>query len=656
MKFTVYVSLTILFITVGCVPQNEIIYHDIYVAKDVMDYDEILLDYGNDIGSHASTTRPLFVIEETKRNLPFPSDFFTVEDKFCTSGKRINLSNINNEPLDLGLVFLGDQYLQAINKMCGFATFGPIIIPFLGKIDISPYENAIDNFESLPILLYKGGQEPVIVPISIKFVEKYIETSRRLLRYLWIRPLRPLEEDSKYYYFVLNSLRDSKGNRIIRDRGFERVINERYNLTGEEQRLGVLVNEAIEFLLGLRSDIRKDDIAMAMSFTTNKVRSVYKNVRDFLYSENLPFNLSFDVDDDGMDDIGNATNYKGRDYSSIEGLKYIVEGKFDAPSFIDKKGRIVFKNSDTPVMQKIEKIGFTLFIPNGSQPHKIAMFQHGLSAQRWDMRGIADIFLKENIAFIAIDAVTHGSRTADPSRSGFQFLNINDPLATRSNFMQTHFDHLRLVQFVKSLEGFDRLPYGADGIPDFDVSRFFYVGNSLGAILGGVTISIEDLLELAVLNVGGGGMMDFVQSFLLQAAPSLAEMPEVPLFSAVAQNILDGIDPSVHSIYTSSKKYILLQEACEDFTVPNATTEGLARALRIPLVRPVFEKVPFVEIVDEPYTGSGLTQFHPADHSFLFYRSGEKAAEGERGRKQIIHFCKAYLESGKGEIRSFWNE
>ncbi|MGC8926854.1 MAG: hypothetical protein ACP5QK_02925 [Myxococcota bacterium] len=650
-------SFAMFLILYGCMPQNEIIYLD---AENLYDanLEDIALDDATltDTESALSTTRPAFVIDRKKRNLPFPNDFFTIDDTFCTSKRRVNLQDVNNEAIDIGLTFLGDQYLPAINKMCGFATFAPIIIPFVGKVDISIYKNIADNFDKLPVLLYKGGVNPEIVPITIDFVEKYLESSRRLLRYLSIRPIRPLLEDTKYYYFVLNHLTDSKGLKISRDKDFSKIISQSEGLNEDERSLRELINDSIKFLQGIRADISVDDIVLAGSFTTMGIRNIYRNERNHIYSQALPLDYVFDVDGDGKEDIGDAKDYKGRDYSSISGLKYIVEGVFNSPNFLDKKGRMSFLDSDTPVYQKTEKLQFTLFIPDGPEPHRIAMFQHGLGSQRWDMTGLADIFLKENIALIAIDAVTHGSRTADPSRSGFQFLNINDPLATRSNFMQTHFDHMRLVQFVKSLEGVDRLPYGANGIPDFDVSKFFYIGNSLGGILGGVTISVEDSLELAVLNVGGGGMMDFVQSFLYQAAPSLAEMPEVPLFAVIAQSILDGIDPSVHSIYTNRKKYILLQEACEDFTVPNPTTEGLARALGLPLVKPVFENIPFIKIVDEPYIGSGITQFHPAGHSFLFIHSGEEGKEGERGRKQIVHFCKTYLENGRAEIKSFLNE
>ena len=639
-----------------CVPQNEIIYPDSVEYTDAISEDISLSDAISDTSGTNSTTRAVFIVESSKRNLPFPNDFFTTSDSFCAIGRRVNLSDINNEGIDLGLTFLGDQYLPAINKMCGFGTYAPIIIPFAGKVDVSQYEDVKDGFDRLPILLYSGEEEPKIVPIRISFTEKVLEDGRRLLRYLSVRPIFPLKENTKYYYFILNNLLDSKGNKIIRDKEFNKILTTNQGLSQEEARMKEIIDDALSFLTRARGDISLDDVVLAGSFTTLSVRQVYKNERQYIHSENLPFNLEFDVDGDGKEDIGDASNYKGRNYSSIGGLKYIVEGRFDSPNFTDKKGRMVFKDSVTPELQWIEKLQFTLFIPDGPEPHKIAMFQHGLSSNRWDMSGIVDILLKENIAVIAIDAVTHGSRTASPEKSGFQFLNVNDPLATRSNFMQTHFDHMRLVQLVKSFSDMDRLPYGSNGIKDFDVSKFFYFGNSLGGILGGVTISVEDSLELAVLNVGGGGMIDFVQSFLFQAAPSLAEMPEVPLFSVVTQNILDGIDPTVHSIYTDRSKFILLQEACEDGTVPNPTTEGLARALDLSLVKPLFEEIDYINVVDEPHIGSGLTQFHPAGHSFLFYRSGEEGKEGERGRKQIVHFCKTYLENGYAEIKSFINE
>jgi len=87
----------------------------------------------------------------------------------------------------------------------------------------------------------------------------------------------------------------------------------------------------------------------------------------------------------------------------------------------------------------------------------------------------------------------------------------------------------------------------------------------------------------------------------------------------------------------------------DDDTIPNATTDALARALDVTQVCPCPYSTLGLETVAAPYTGNGLVYYPDAAHGFLLANSSNPAAS-DQARRQAAHFLRTALRNGAGEI------
>jgi pimeloyl-ACP methyl ester carboxylesterase len=231
-------------------------------------------------------------------------------------------------------------------------------------------------------------------------------------------------------------------------------------------------------------------------------------------------------------------------------------------------------------------IPYVLAIPKGNRPATgwpVAIFGHGLGGWRYHMIGIANALAAVGIATIAIDHPWHGDRTNlilggtdasgnpvagtensnNPSAcvprlpnapeaesrghqcpvgstpqldgtcqdasgnevpkllSGAKMLNPANLFATRDNFRQAALDLMQLVYTLRTRTVTN------DGI-SFDPTQIFYVGQSLGGIVGPLFLATEPAVRIGVLNVPGGGISHVIQE---TASLSLCK----PVFDGLAQ-------------------------------------------------------------------------------------------------------------------------
>jgi hypothetical protein len=314
-------------------------------------------------------------------------------------------------------------------------------------------------------------------------------------------------------------------------------------------------------------------------------------------------------------------------------------------------------------------------------PYKTVVFQHALTVCKESMVVIANEFNKRGVALIGIDVVRHGSRSEESltgeracTIEGLEFLLPDgNPLAGRDGFRQTIADQMHLIRMVKD-PAFKIDVAPQDGVSDLDVTRLAYVSQSLGSIIGGTFVSLDPDIGAAVLNVGGGGLYSVAFSFFSSdGAPvgpdGFARMPEpfLDLF-LVIQNALERADPinyakfaarKPHSIdgVLNSPKNILLQEAIDDGVVGNYSTDSLTRAFGGELAGPTFFRaVDGLSVRNAPFSGNvaggsatiAMTQFSPADHSFLLTLDDPGAFC--RGQVQAAEFVRSYLETGTATV------
>jgi hypothetical protein len=267
------------------------------------------------------------------------------------------------------------------------------------------------------------------------------------------------------------------------------------------------------------------------------------------------------------------------------------------------------------------------------------VFSHGITRSKEDLLAIAGTLARGGIASVAVDAVDHGTRavrTSTDAPLGFDgsgparpcqiefgptcapqcFAPILSPdlPRTRDHLRQTVLDQLALEAALTACA-----EPGACGALQVDAQRIGYLGQSLGSLLGGVTVAQSRSIRAAELNVGAA---DWLQVLVDSGTPGIrcplvdglisagvlsgqtwngGTNPEAAClgddwqtdpgflqFAALARWILDPIDPINYadryrdgsdSAGTFQAPSVLLAEVVGDAVIANSATLTFGTAL-----------------------------------------------------------------------------
>ncbi len=367
----------------------------------------------------------------------------------------------------------------------------------------------------------------------------------------------------------------------------------------------------------------------------------------------------------------------------------IVYGSFPSPSYLNNEK--VFQLDPVthlPIAFGSEDLQFLLALPVKAQsgPVPVVVFGHALGVCKETLLAISDTFARYGFATMGIDVLGHGSRSLSGNECGqggdlttmiLPLIYLQQEgntiegnlLSIREIFRQSVADEVNFVRMIKGLTAvdLDLMPLNGstpmpDGVLDLDTSRLSFCSQSLGSVLGGTLVGVEPDLEASVLNVGGGYFSDFISVFLGDLTGLLS--PE--LLTGV-QMVMDGADPINYARAITREPFpgltgahtrnLLLQEAVNDDTVPNETTEFLARVAGAHLVWPYVKPVPGLVVTDSPVTANlspsvtaGLYQFHPVEHEFLLMPDNMAATVAAQEQAAIFFSTAVGSRSGAGTI------
>jgi hypothetical protein len=340
--------------------------------------------------------------------------------------------------------------------------------------------------------------------------------------------------------------------------------------------------------------------------------------------------------------------------------------------------RFTRDGSGTPIVVDTPQIPFTVVVPKGTPPPggwPVIIQQHGLGGQRDTVVGFGEQDAARGFASIGIDAVAHGYRffdctpaapcsqdtannfggTAVPdgfvdgTLAGFSvsFLTVNlgffqafhNFLGIRDNFRQTYVD---LMSLVRLLEGHS-IDVGLGTTLNAD--QIFYMGHSLGGLMGSGFAPIEPDVQAFLLNATGGGLTSqlFLNSSIGAGALALvtgilgldpANVPDqysIPLnLSQAIVDPADGINEAslLLAPAAGTPRNVIQVEDYGDQVVPNPSNEALAVASGLQLFDPFVQNLhqsPFtLPLVATPGTVHGnaaggataaLLQNGPATHA-----------------------------------------
>ncbi len=249
-----------------------------------------------------------------------------------------------------------------------------------------------------------------------------------------------------------------------------------------------------------------------------------------------------------------------------------------------------------------QTIPLLVTLPNGTSGQTkpgagwpVVIFQHGITANRTNLLAIADALALAGFAAVAIDMPLHGLPSGHPldstiertfyvdlvnnttgalgpdtveDTSGAHFINLRSLMTSRDNLRQAVAD---LFSLRAALPAMDVDGGGAD----FDTAggNVYYVGHSLGAMVGTVFAALEPGVSDTVLGMPGGGiakLLDGSPTFGPVIAGGLAGngvdkgTADYESFLGAAQTLVDSGDPNNHAIGASTGRGVLLFEVVGD--------------------------------------------------------------------------------------------
>jgi len=587
-----------------------------------------------------------------------PSNLLTRPDPSTPTGLRVHLTE---EHFSEGVFAYAAQFIDPslLNMADGFSPAGQIVIPLTSDLDEGQLPRDLEASvrpDSLLLLLDASSGERV--PFHVRLMpDRPLQQPDPF--FLIMIPALPLRLATPHIVILRKGLLRADGTPLPAFSGFEQFVGHTPSVTLDPARLQERFDDLFLFLES-RMDIPREELLLAFDFTTRSPESIYspmlhlRETTDLWALENPPEAVTHSVRQGGL-------------YPS---QACEVHGSYTTPSFRTAAPKmVVFDEAGLPRFQGTEQVDFLLQLPRVPAGTRVpvVVFGHGLWVFKETVLQVAEDLLGAGFAVISIDAACHGSRIPEDGFIAdlFQLETVQEAV---SCLVQTVADELTLVHLLRGdLSGLDLLPSetpeaAGDGVPDLDTEQIYYVGQSMGTVIGLTFTALCPDIRAAVLNVPGSGIVSIVTNGEL--TEPLVGRPFIPggtdpldahLLYLSGQMFLDYLDPINFAPHVCSDplvgsgraKQVLLQQSQNDGLIPNWVTDIMARALGIPVVEP-FAYPPYgIPAVPSPARGSGVFQYDFTEVSYLAHLLLLLIPES---REQMVDYLVSCHKTGEAEI------
>jgi dienelactone hydrolase len=557
--------------------------------------------------------------------------------------------------------------MQAVNEIDGFSTQAAIDAYFSQPIDPQSVVGGKNVF------VFEVTEDPKTHAVT-GFVKPLVSgtdfsagVSPANPTILVITPLKPLNSSSAYMVVLTKGITSSGGDPVVPDTQYAQI----QQALASGSSLSDPTLDQIKLLEGAMlkvaggAGIAADDIVLTWSFATESVGDVL----GYIATNATP-----------QGGVLKPTGINTKQANSqLAGHADILAGDVSIPYYLPiptsadptapltghwegKDGSALTRYNPVPVpTDKSLLIPLLATVPNaqstyvstfgGSEPATgwpVVIFQHGITGNRENMLAIADAFADAGFAVVAIDLPLHGvTDTKDPlyqpdhertfdldvednssgesgadgaiDPSGSHFINLASLLTSRDNLREGAAD---LISLTKTLPTLD---YNGDGQPDFDGSRIYFVGHSLGAIVGVDYLAVDATPISATLASPGGNVSQLLiksPSFsgqINQGLEAQGIQPGTQLyldFFRNAQTVIDAGDPANYAAAAATAHPIHMTEIAgtpgtsnkPDQVVPPFSTDLLAGIMGLTSVH---------QTTIDPAGVRGIVRFLMGSHSSL---------------------------------------
>lgn len=541
--------------------------------------------------------------------LPWPSASYLVDDPSTATGFRLDLP-LEAMPVNVSSVPIDPAFY---NRFDGFPPSAPVIVVMPEGISGAGLPPPDDPEASLaptsPIVLWdmdRGERAPFFAEIDTNVEEP---TQRALI----IRPLVRLQPATRYAVFLRSSLKDASGAPLVAPAPF---VSLRDDGVYEHPRLGRDRYPAI-FEAASAANVDRADLVLAWDFVTAS--------DEFLTADLLKMRT------DGLAAMGTAGANLTFSATEREANPNLVNkayvGTFKSPDFLtngERDNSILRRDgSGRPMMQGMRDANFAAIIPNcaltASGPLPVVIFGHGLFGSGEDY--LDDNFLQtvaDQYCYIVFGGDFIGLTDRQFTVAALAANDINNGTWITEKLAQSVIDFIALEHAIRG--PMRTSPLFKDGARELiDASRVYYLGGSLGGIMGNVFMAYDPTITRGALGVPGGAWTMLFERSIAWSALKGAAMGSYtdPLLYELLINLLGAKFEPYDPITTSGRvildplpntppKQILMWEAIGDCLVNNYSTETVARTMGLQLIGPAV-KQPYGLPVTTATVTSGLT-------------------------------------------------
>jgi pimeloyl-ACP methyl ester carboxylesterase len=579
---------------------------------------------------------------------------------------------------------------QALNTLDGFSTTAPISAPFNAPLDATtlvPFNPVAAPTGTESIFVLDATHGVPLVP-GADYTVRIATTSGTGNAVLEIVPLKPLAPRTRYAFFLTSGIKSTAGVAAGADTAFRAVRDA--SLAGLTSVPGAPQLDplfpAVAPLLATATNVLHlpgSSVVVAWSVLTESIDDVLQTIE----ASATPRTAA-------LVSAGITTAQLGL---GLPGLADIYVGFIEVPYYGDPANPLTsfWINSalqppnvtnPVPVPRVASKrIPLIATLPSAAsgrtQPAAgwpVVIFMHGITLNRTVMLAIADAFAQAGFAVVAIDLPLHGvtdktspfyqgpaSPFGDNERhfnldnvgatgvfapdgqidNGWEILNVGNPLNARDHIRQAVADTIALTRTLPTLN----FPDG-DASPDLDGSQVHFVGISLGSIISGVFLGVNDDVTTATLSSPAGPWTsiltdptatDFGEP-IRNALSAQGLPPGTSLFADFVrdlQTVIDPVDPVNYAADAAALHPLHVIEVLGDSAVPTGATDNIARLWGLADVHATTAVAP-------PATISGIVRFKLGGHSSLFNPAINPATTTEMQRETVT-----YAASGGSAIQ-----
>ncbi len=527
--------------------------------------------------------------------LPWPSNAYTKADATSATGLRVDVP-FASMPTNLDGITIDPA---KINRWDGFSPTGPLLAMF-------PTGVARDNLPTWKDPSVSLTADSPIVLIDLDTGERaafFAETDANFVdpaqSALIIRPLQRLHEKSHYAVAITNRVKAADGSELASPPGFialrdgDAFAHPRYDVTAQS------AAKMFGTFAGL--GIAKSDIVLAWDFTTASdafLQSDLTTMRDAA----LP----------AIGDAGANLTFSATEQPAIPGIYKAYIGTFKSPNFLTNgeanESVIVRDETGKPKLTGMRDANFAALVPDCVKttpgPHTTIVFGHGLFGSAAEY--LNDSFtqsLAEQYCFVIVagDFIGFTSRQLQLVTLAVNDLNLG--YAVTEKLGQSIIDFVALENAVRGpMAAAPEFQY--NGAPVIDPAHTYYVGGSLGGIMGNVFMAYDPNITRGVLAVPGGVWSMLIERsnawHLLQPAVMGAYNSDAQLYQLTIALFGMAFEP-YDAITTAGnvlknplagvpQKQILMWYSIGDCLVSNITTEMVARTMGIGLINPAVKQ------------------------------------------------------------------